>query len=547
MARRDSLYPVTSQESARKKARNVGKQTKETATKFGRTVANTVADAAETGWNIGRGFGEGLGLDEVGAKIEEATVSPSEMRRRAEMRKPLPEYAQYEKVLTARKAERAAKVGQKVKQQVQQRLKERDLLNPKRIKESVYERKNAAYNGGPEAIKHQKAVQKAKEEAASRNAEYDMVMSDNLAAIDAMDAAEDTKAELAQIAKGEAETKETQDVATALSNDTMRPYTDDIKKIEAEAAKPLGEHGITNEALEDYQAKRKAAQAKAEEGGALSNVDRRRRELEAYRFRAEKLAKRAQDSGYKNVTADSIMEKARQRMERNRANEASRKAGLGAKYEQKYGGFENDHGERMQMLSAMENDFNSNQNKKVMNQRGNQMLAEQKAREEAIRNNPQAAQRREALSREWGANQQNPSFAQADARARWAAKANADRYGNRRNIGSDMDAYVGSAKHGFDTLDNLNKGWGGNAPRSLIPTGSAADNFAKAYEFNQNYMKTQQDMMQAQLAQQQKLANQSVTVLNNTPPNSPKETNLGNAQAAAKAGAEVPQPEPIKG
>lgn len=175
------------------------------------------------------------------------------------------------------------------------------------------------------------------------------------------------------------------------------------------------------------------------------------------------------------------------------------------------------------------------------------MDAKQKAREDAIRNNPMAAKRREALSREWGANQQNPSFAQADARARWAAKANADRYGNRRNIGSDMDAYVGSAKHGFDTLDNLNKGWGGNAPRSLIPTGSAADNFAKAYEFNQNYMKTQQDMMQAQLAQQQKLANQSVTVLNNTPPNSPKETNLNNAQVAAKAGAEVPQPEPIKG
>lgn len=543
MARRDSLFPVTSQESARKKARNAGKQTKEASAKVARTVADTVADAAETGWNIGRGFGEGLGLDKVGAAIEKALVPPEEMKRRVKMSKPLPEYSQYEKVLTARKAERAAKVGQKVKQQVQQRLKERNLLDPKRIKESVYKRKNAAYNGDPEAIKHQEAVQKAEEEAASRNAEYDMVMSDNLAAIDAMDAAEDTKAELAQIAKGEAETKETQDSAIALSNDTMRPYTDVVKNIEAEAAKPLEEHGITNEALEDYQAKRNAAQAKAEEGGALSNVDRRRRELEAYRFRAEKLAKRAQDSGYKNVTADSIMEKARQRMERNRANEASRKAGLGAKYEQKYGGFENDHDERMQMLSAMENDFNSNQNRKVMNQRGNQMLAEQKAREDAIRNNPQAAQRREALVREWGKPQ--VSFAQAEAKARWAAKDNADRYGRRNNIGAAMDAYVGSSRHGFDTVANL--GGNGRPVNLSLPKGSAADNYVRAYEFNQGFMKAQQDMQQAKIQQERNLAQQATTLANVTPPNASAEVKANNVAAMGKAGASPTQPQPIRG
>ena len=320
------------------------------------------------------------------------------------------------------------------------------------------------------------------------------------------------------------------------------------KNLEQDRAKNLDEiKANAQKRVEENRKKLKENSYRAKRDDTDSEYGRTlKRRAEELAGRAEELAGKAASLGYSGVTADSIIEKAKQRLGKRVANEESRLIMAGDEKKMAARREELSMMNELGELEGMEADLYKNANKKVIGERGKQMTADLKAREDAIRNNPNAAKRREALSREWNG-RGNPSFAQADARARWKAEANAGRYGNRRNIGRDMEAYVGSSKHGFDTLDNLNKGWGGNAPRSLIPTGSAADNFAKAYEFNQNYMKTQQDMMQAQLAQQQKLANQIMTVLNNTPPNSPKETNLNNAQVAAKAGATTPQPEPIKG
>ena len=171
------------------------------------------------------------------------------------------------------------------------------------------------------------------------------------------------------------------------------------------------------------------------------------------------------------------------------------------------------------------------------------MDAKQKAREEAIRNNPQAAKRREALAREWGKPQ--VSFAQAEAKARWAAKDNADRYGRRNNIGAAMDAYVGSSRHGFDTVANL--GGNGRPVNLSLPKGSAADNYMRAYEFNQGFMKAQQEMQQAKIQQERNIAQQATTLANVTPPNASPEVKANNVAAMGKAGASPTQPKPISG
>lgn len=201
------------------------------------------------------------------------------------------------------------------------------------------------------------------------------------------------------------------------------------------------------------------------------------------------------------------------------------------------------HGDAEKAYSEIENNMLSKANKRVMARRGEQMTAEQKAREEAIRNNPQAAQRREALAREWGKPQ--VSFAQAEAKARWAAKDNADRYGRRNNIGAAMDAYVGSSRHGFDTVANL--GGNGRPVNLSLPKGSAADNYMRAYEFNQGSIKAQQDMQKAKIQQERNLANQATTLVNVTPPNASPEVKANNVAAMGKAGASPKQPQPIRG
>lgn len=261
------------------------------------------------------------------------------------------------------------------------------------------------------------------------------------------------------------------------------------------------------------------------------------------RARAEELAKEAGELGYKNVSVDDIIQKAKDRVEKRRANAESRLVMRGSQEKIAKGRGEIAMMDDFDGLAELRTDLYSNANKKVMNQRGEQMLAEQKAREEAIRNNPQAAQRREALAREWGKPQ--VSFAQAEAKARWAAKDNADRYGRRNNIGAAMDAYVGSSRHGFDTVANL--GGNGRPVNLSLPKGSAADNYMRAYEFNQGVMKAQQDIQQAKVQQERNLAQQATTLANVTPPNASPEVKANNVAAMGKAGASPTQPQPIKG
>ena len=131
-----------------------------------------------------------------------------------------------------------------------------------------------------------------------------------------------------------------------------------------------------------------------------------------------------------------------------------------------------------------------NANKKYMAAAGERMNADQKAREDAIRNNPNAAKRREALIRSWnGAGM--PSEKQVAVQQRWnqERKALSGSLG-QRGAASLMKGYEGSDQHIAATATEMNRLYGGRA-------NDVAGNGSWTHQFNQS-LKFQQDMADAE-------------------------------------------------
>ena len=261
---------------------------------------------------------------------------------------------------------------------------------------------------------------------------------------------------------------------------------------------------------------------------------------ESMTSKLSRLAYDAQNGGYKNITAESMQKRFEQAKAKALSDyESGVKAGRIDPHTQ--APTDED------VLASMRSNLETNMKKRPSR------LAEAKAREAekakvqaGVTNENRAMVR--GAARTLGGNTgsgSGMSFAQAEAKARWAAKDNADRYGRRNNIGAAMDAYVGSSRHGFDTVANL--GGNGRPVNLSLPKGSAADNYVRAYEFNQGFMKAQQDMQQAKIQQERNLAQQATTLANVTPPNASAEVKANNVAAMGKAGASPTQPQPIRG
>lgn len=125
-----------------------------------------------------------------------------------------------------------------------------------------------------------------------------------------------------------------------------------------------------------------------------------------------------------------------------------------------------------------------NANKKFMAAAGARMNADQKAREDAIRNNPRAAEKRAALKAQWG----NPTMSQAqmEAKARWDAKRDIAS-GTRGNLSAFLQqkAYRASPQYGQDVY-----GMAQQQGRTLTP-GSVGHTYEQNFNHNQRMMEAQ--------------------------------------------------------
>lgn len=282
---------------------------------------------------------------------------------------------------------------------------------------------------------------------------------------------------------------------------------EDEARIKKQAEEMVRPSGLSETDIKAFAQQRKNAQAAAEKGGAFEHVDRRAREREMRKARADRLAKSAQELGYKNVTRESVLESLQKR----------------------FRGMEGDpsHDDMMSMMSTMRNDMYRNANKRFMNERGAAMnkadaqAADRRSRtlaglSEGIRQGTMAA----------GA----PSEAQLAAKARWDAKreANSANY-NKGAANRQFNAYMAGPQYGRDVYTGAQRQWGPNA-RTQLDQGGAAYNYAQALDFNKQFQDAQIRSMDANAQLAQNRANVingiTKTVENTKPGGTPTQSDI---------------------
>lgn len=505
--------------SAGKKAKEYGKKAGEATYKGVKKTGEAIKEGAVVAGQVAKGalegFSEGVGYTALGKeKFDKKHKNLLNHLGQAD-----PQYDQYEKMLQEREHRRKIAVATDRRKKVEGDLaasKSRARENRSMLLNTDRKQTGRRFLADPklrEQYERVKAIEASGDTTALEAFYKDNPARLNSDEVDAMRRAESSIAGVAEIKRREDAVNDQISAQADLidfnaelddrinrSSTFEKPKTDprivaaerkrkqDEARIEKENARQNRPHGLSDRQLDAYARQRRNAQADAEKSGGFVSVDQRERNRQLRNVRADRLVEEAHRLGYKNVTRDSVL----------------------ASLDKRFVGTEGapTHDDLMSMMSTMRNDLYKNANKRFMAERGGQMLADQRAREEAIRNDPRAAARRAELSRQWGGNSQGMSHAQADAQARWKAQREAAS-GSRGNISARKAyaGYEGSIRHGADTFSRMQRDWGYDQGRSLLPRGSSADSFVNAYEFNRQYNDAQLRRANAEAAQAEQRVN----------------------------------------
>lgn len=283
----------------------------------------------------------------------------------------------------------------------------------------------------------------------------------------------------------------------------------DEARLKKQGERMLRPSGLSSEQIQEYAREKKNAQLEAQKGGAFASVDQRERERGLRNARADRLAKDAQELGFKNVTRESVL----------------------ASLHKRFGGQEGvpSHDDMMSMMSTMRNDMYRNANKNFMAERG---AAMNRADAEAA---SRAGRAWQALDRGLSAPGSNMSEAQIAAKARWDAKREAQQANYHKGAANrQYQNYLAGPQYGRDVYTEMQRQWGPNG-RTMLTPGGVGHNYAQALDFNRQMQDAQIRSInaQAQLAQNQTgLINGLTTGVNNTKPGETPTQSTINAMAS---------------
>jgi hypothetical protein len=165
--------------------------------------------------------------------------------------------------------------------------------------------------------------------------------------------------------------------------------------------------------------------------------------------------------------------------------------------------FKANGGDGEKAFDTLRNNLYKAANKKAMAQRGAQMNADQKAREDAARDNPNAEKRRNFLIRTWNGGGL-PTERQMMVKARWDAERKAlDGSKGKFGAAEKMKGFEGSDQHIAATATLMNKTYGDKVDTFANPNGWT-------HQFNQA-LKYQQGLRNALLEREKALAEEQKT------------------------------------
>lgn len=521
MAKRPIINPspvsTDAGKSAKSGARKAGKATKEGVKTAAKAVGKGIYTAADVTQGAMEGFSEGIGYTGLGGRAFDyaaqdtlknlATADPlyEQWEAKNALRRQGKASARYrdEKERLAAKEEKGNNRQFRLSKD---RLKRgREYLSDPRLREEYDRYQELLANADVNAL-----------EAFHERGEGFSLRPDE---IEAMRGAEEADSYIGDLKRREAEVNaqtsaiadlidaqelDTEDIARKSLSETgkdpkivaaEKKRKQDEARLEKQGEEMLRPSGLSSEQIQDYARQKKNARLEAQKSGAFAEVDRREKERGLRYARADRLAKDAQELGYKNVTRESVL------------------ASLSKRFRGMEGG--PSHDDMMSMMSTMRNDMYRNANKKFMAERG---AAMNRADAQAA---SRAGQAWQTLDKGLSAPGSKMSESQIAAKARWDAKreANSANY-HKGAANAQYQGYMTGPQYGRDVYTEMQKQWGPNG-RTMLTPGSAGHNYAQALDFNRQMQEAQIRSVntQAQLAQNQTgLINGLTTGVNNTKP-----------------------------